>query len=260
MKRNIIIVAALAIAGLCSCQKEDLPTTKNIIDATVEAASDDASKTTVGEDFSLNWASGDKFEVYKNDNLGSKAGVATLTGGEGTKNGKFEFSTEATLSNQYIAYYPYYSEENGKHWVRPTEGGKLSWTLNSYILDNTHPMPMFGTFTSANSVSFKPVYSVLRFVSKSGKEISKVKYDFRSAGGYKNNKTVYVDSNGNITYATGGDDNFTLDSDMGLFKPFTVSGGQKITVTVTYSDSTSKTYTIKDLGIQVGHIKTFKVD
>lgn len=259
MKRNIIIVAALAIAGLCSCQKEDFQTTKNIIDATVEAASDDASKTTLGEDFSLNWASGDKFEVYKNDNLGSKAGVATLVSGVGTKNGKFEFSTETTLSNQYIAYYPYYSETNGKHWVRPTEGGKLSWTLNSYIFDNTHPMPMFGQFTSANSVSFKPVYSVLRFVSKSGKEVTSVFYDFRSAGGYLNNKTVYVDPSGNITYGTGGDSNFTVSSDMGLFKPFTVSGTQKITVTVTYFDHSTKGYTIKDFGIEAGHIRTFIV-
>lgn len=259
MKRNIIIVAALAIAVLCSCQKEDFQTTKNIIDATVEAASDDASKTTLGEDFSLNWASGDKFEVYKNDNLGSKAGVATLLSGVGTKNGKFEFSTETTLSNQYIAYYPYYSEATGKHWTRLTEGGKLWYTIGNYTLSESNPMPMFGQFTSANAISFKPLYSVLRFVSKSKKTINSVNFLLTQAG-FFNTKTVYVAPNGDITYSTGGDSNFTVSSDICLFKPFTVSGAQKITVTVTYSDSSKKSYTIKDFGIQAGHIRTFKVD
>lgn len=256
MKRNIIIVAALAIVVLCSCQKEDLQTTKNIIDATVEAASVDVSKTTLGEDFSLNWASGDKFEVYKNDNLKERAGIATLISGEGTKNGKFEISPETTLSNQYIAYYPYIS--SGKHWNRPSEGGKLQYTLDNYILSESNPMPMFGQFTSANAIPFKPLYSVLRFYSKSKKTINSVKFALNWAG-FSNSKNVSVAPNGNITY-TGADGNFTVNSDICLFKPFTVSGVQKITVTVTYSDSSTKSYTITDFGIQAGHIKTFIVE
>ena len=256
MKRNIIILAALAIVVLCSCQKEDLQTTKNIIDATVEAPSDDASKTTLGEDFSLNWASGDKFEVYHNGNLSTRYAFCTLTGGEGTTKGKFSVSPDVTLTSAYIAYYPYIN--SSKYWRRPSEGGKLQWTLDNYALSPSNPMPMFGKFTSDNAVSFKPLYSVLKFVSKSGRSITNLNFNLASAN-FVNSKIVGVAPNGTISYS-GNDASFNVASNMVLIKPFEVSGGQKITVTVTYSDSSTKTYTITAFGIEVGHIKTFKVE
>lgn len=263
MKRNIIIVAALAIAGLCSCQKEDLQTTKNIIDATVEAASDDASKTTLGEDFSLNWASGDQFGVFAKDNLngGNPLAICSIEEGIGTKNGKFSISPEISVTTNNIAYYPL------NNWTKPGTG-YLQRGLSSYSLSETNPMPMFGNFKSANAVSFKPLYGVLKFVSKDGHQFSSIKLNFNAynskhSSKIYNAKTVKVYTDGSVEYS-GSDASFSTDTGLLMVKPFTMSGDDStrdvVSITVNYSDGTEAiTYNVTGLNIECGHIKTLKV-
>ena len=103
MKRlSIILCLGAAVLSLASCTREQLaPDGLYTIKASREG--DAATKTYVGDNFSLVWAAGDKIGVF---NESSTNNAYTLSSGQGTASAEFSAETPFTEGKLY-AYYPY---------------------------------------------------------------------------------------------------------------------------------------------------------
>ena len=103
---SLTIMAGTAVCLLAACSREQLapePQGRYTITAIRESGS---TKTSVDEDYSLNWNAEDVIGVFN----GADHHRLTLTDGEGTPTATFELSEGALEEGDVFAYYPYYEE------------------------------------------------------------------------------------------------------------------------------------------------------
>ena len=124
---SLTIMAGTAVCLLAACSREQLapePQGRYTITAIRESGS---TKTSVDEDYSLNWNAEDVIGVFN----GADHHRLTLTDGEGTPTATFELSEGTLEEGDVFAYYPY---DEG---TALTEDGKITVNLGeqSYEFD-----------------------------------------------------------------------------------------------------------------------------
>lgn len=109
MKKNVLIIGALALSSIISCQKEMEISVMETGRMTFEASIPDITKTAVDADMNVLWSEGDLIDVYGYTQGQDVAkAVFELQSGAGTKSAKFSLKDGETLGefDSYFAVYP----------------------------------------------------------------------------------------------------------------------------------------------------------
>lgn len=109
MKKSILILSAIALASIVSCQKDIDFTTPAQQKLSFEASMAEVTKTSVDSDLHVHWSDGDLIDVYgyTKDKDVQKA-VFEITNGEGSTSATFTIKEGETLDtfDSYFAVYP----------------------------------------------------------------------------------------------------------------------------------------------------------
>ncbi len=163
--RKSFIIAAVLVAALTSCQKEVQEISgagENVLRATREAFTDDATRALIDDNGAFTWTSGDQISVY--DGKSKWAPYKTADGGSSSAT----FSGSGTPSG--YAYYPFIGTGLKNNAPSYDEiKGELTVNLpSSYEWEaNQTNVPMLATFDDASKgLTFKHLGGLVKFTFK----------------------------------------------------------------------------------------------
>lgn len=156
-----------AAAGFTNCSKAELVENKETEKggSVVYATTDAVTKTTLANDYSVLWSTGDQIKFIKSD-APATTYTFTLSSGSGTSNGTFTCG-EIPVEGTYTVYYP------------ATYDG-TSWPAQTYIgATDISGAPMKATATvgsdgSVSDIAFANEGGILRYTVKGSKTIKSI--------------------------------------------------------------------------------------
>lgn len=166
-KFNLFLTILAAAAGFTNCTKGDLVENKEAGNggAVVYATTDAVTKTTLANDYSVLWSTGDQIKFIKSD-APATTYTFTLSSGSGTSNGTFTCG-EAPVEGTYTVYYP--ATYDGTNW--PAQTYVSATDISGAPMKATATV---GSDGSVSDIAFANEGGILRYTVKGSKTIKSI--------------------------------------------------------------------------------------